>query len=263
MNKVKQVRMNTNLNLHLSLRFKLIIIITSALIILLIVMFQLNSNSLKVTNFSFCPDRGATVSEMSVMIEYKNQGKDRISVSMGIFSDSLIQGKQALFLVSSDYLNPEYSNFGDGIKHSSYCADGERRENFECNSKNCYFRQGYNGKVFEKFNSEISNKFVFSFGFTSKDIEHLHNAKIAITGLSSIDINKVFPEPDFNNVHAIIYDSPKKIKEVFEYGITFKGEDNSKKHSNQNWIFVVGTLIGVLFSILATLGLELFSHKLK
>jgi len=243
-------------------KIKLMIAISAIMIIfLLILLFKLNSYSPKVTKFQFDPDKGIIVENLLINIKYNTEGKDGVSVSLELYSDSIYQNKHGLYLVSNDYLNTGHNDNGTDVSYTFYCKDDERREWFGCKSKHCYISQNYTGKIFEKLNSEISNKFEFTFGLGYNKIDKLRNARISITDLSNIDINKVFPEPDFYNVHAISYQSPEKIKEVFENGITFNGESNSRKHSNQYWILIIGTLLGVLFSIIVTLTLELIKGK--
>lgn len=71
------------------------------------------------------------------------------------------------------------------------------------------------------------------------------------------------PEPDYKTPYFFGYETPQKIRQVCNQGITLYAEIIENKDRNEKLNFILASFIGVLFSVLAEIGVKHFNGKRK
>lgn len=233
---------------RLNSKIKLLIFLLSILIGLFVVFARINTQKVKQLNILFIPDE-IKIHDLLINIGFQENTKDQVYISAGFSLDSIKNDFSSIYIETDDFLEPIDNSLNKGYSdYHKLVEGGKNKEYIKYTSDNRGFIKTYTGEIFEKINSEINNSINLGFGYSPKWLEKLPKTSIVIHGLSNFNLNSIYPEPDKYNINAIVYENSDKIKTIFTQGIKLSAEHKLKKHSNQNWIFILGILIGALFS---------------
>lgn len=244
----------------------LIIILSTLMIFFAWCHFRVNKHYLNKTTLEINPRNGVSLNGFNIFIGYKPDSDDIVTFKLAVEErDSTNQSNESSVIVLvSNNLKFEPNN------SLSTCPLNTRRDNDVTRVwtmvKNNYCRPSiqFKGNIFDKINSDISNHFKFSTDLSYEDILSLPVAGIHLYGLNDIKIESIYPEPDKFDNHTIIYKKKEKIADIFKIsGINIYGENKFKKHSNQNRIFVLGLLIGAIFSGIIELVISIINDRGK
>lgn len=116
------------------------------------------------------------------------------------------------------------------------------------------------------FTSEKSNIFT-EITFSINDIQYLNSDTLKSTITFSyedtpLSIISITPEPDFRTINSFGYSNDNEIfKNGYDVKFSIYAEDLNKKDRNSKLNFLIASLIGVLFSVLAEIGVKHFERK--
>lgn len=135
----------------------------------------------------------------------------------------------------------------------------------------------YLGNFFSSLRSKIRVHLSVSFKTVHNDPEYSYKNKKdkdfgsygTLSGISihhyqlPLYILTLYPEPDEIDRHSIEYTTRKKLNQIKDEGITIYAENLNNKDRNEKLNFILASFIGVLFSVLAEIGVKHFNGKRK
>lgn len=146
------------------------------------------------------------------------------------------------------------------------CEDGP---NFSIENKYYgNFFTSIKGKVYTRLNIEFEKvNEVMNWGNTlgcdTHEIDYFPSFIRLYYSHALLLIQSISPEPDSINSSFIEYSSIRKLQAIKDNGFLIYAENLSTKERNEKINFLLASFIGVLFSVLAEIGVKYFDNKKK
>lgn len=155
----------------------------------------------------------------------------------------------------------EYSQKGYQYASSEYILNWSRTKSDETNR----FRicQYFNSNFFETIRSKNLTRIYLSINnsrFMRDNFKGNYELNID-TYDSPLSIISIYPQPDKLTTNNIVYNDPDKLEILSNQGILIYGESIRKKDIVEKMNFILASFIGVLFSILAEIGVKHFGGR--
>lgn len=161
---------------------------------------------------------------------------------------------------SYSYIN-EFFRKGGQCVSSEYIfnwkdSEGDKINKFEeCQYFKSDFFESIRSKSLTRIHLSINNNASMQYRF--KGLYKL----VIDTYNNPLSLMSIYPQPDRLTSNFIIYNDPDKLETLSNQGILIYGESIRKKDLAEKMNFILASIIGVLFSVLAEIGVKHFENR--
>lgn len=155
----------------------------------------------------------------------------------------------------------EYPKKGNRYVSSEFIYSWDKHENNIANRFQA--SQSFKSNFFESIRCKNLTRIYLSIN-TSTHMRYRFkgNYELTINTYNNpLSLISIYPQPDELTANRIVYNDPDKLEILSNQGVLIYGESIKKKDLIEKMNFIIASFIGVLFSILAEIGVKRFSDR--
>lgn len=249
---------------YLVIRRKLTIFICGLLLFLLIIilmyLYNLYKYSYSETAIFLNPiENKYYIKEMQLVFRYNPSGNDKLDMRIWFGDYNDMSGERFSLICSQNMSLYMQDDSSDSVKwlyskRTNISPDTVSHYYSFNNPKDNFLYEQFEGTIFGGSDYELD--FNFHLNLMGREYRSIP-INIIISGLSSVNLDTILPNPTEQTDYALVYNFPS-IESNKESGrhIVLKATDRNKFHRHQFKLFFFGTISGVLISGLISMLLD-------